>query len=71
MRTLVDIPESDIVALDEIRRERHVSRSQVILEAIAKYLGRHLQRDPDLGFGLWGQGGVDGVDYQRQLRSEW
>jgi hypothetical protein len=22
-------------------------------------------------FGIWGEKGVDGVDYQRQLRAEW
>ena len=71
MRTLVDIPERDIEALDEVRRQRRVSRSAVIREAVRDYLGRNLRRDPNAGFGLWSDGAVDGVEYQRRLRSEW
>jgi len=71
MRTLVDIPEHDVAALDEVRRRRHISRSAIIREAVRDYLGRNLKPDSDIGFGLWGEGTVDGVEYQRRLRSEW
>ena len=71
MRTLVDIPENDVAALDELRRGRHVSRSAVIREAVRDYLGRHLRPDDDVGFGLWDEKVIDGVEYQRRLRSEW
>ena len=71
MRTLVDIPEDDITALDEVRLRRRVSRSAVIREAVRDYLGRNRKPDTDIGFGLWGKGAGDGVEYQRRLRSEW
>jgi len=71
VRTLVDIPEQDIAALDAVRRRRQVSRSEVIRQAVRDYLGRNAPPDAEVGFGLWGEGGVDGVDYQRRLRAEW
>lgn len=71
MRTLVDIPEHDVAALDELRRDRRVSRSAVIREAVRDYLGRNLKPDADVGFGLWREQIIDGVEYQRRLRSEW
>ncbi len=71
MRTLVDIPELDIAALDDVRRRRRISRSAVIREAVRDYLSRHVHPDPDAGFGAWEPVVGEGVDYQSRLRSEW
>jgi metal-responsive CopG/Arc/MetJ family transcriptional regulator len=71
MRTLVDIPEQDVRALDELSRRRRVSRARVIRAAIGDYLARHKGRDGEDAFGLWGKGAVDGLEYERRLRSEW
>jgi Arc/MetJ-type ribon-helix-helix transcriptional regulator len=71
MRTLVDIPEPDVKALDELGRRRRVSRSRVIREAVRDYLERHEDRGLAAFLGLWGTGEIDGVEYQRKVRSEW
>ncbi len=71
MRTLIDIPEYYVAALDLLRRRRGVSRSAVIREAVHDYLDRNLQPDADVGFGLWAENTIDGVEYQRRLRTEW
>jgi len=71
MRTLVDIPEQDVKALDELGRRRRVSRSKVIREAVRDYLGRHEDKDLGTFLGLWGDGEIDGLEYQRRIRSEW
>jgi len=71
MRTLVDIPDDDVRALDDLSRRRHVSRARVIRAAICDYLARHRVRDGEDAFGLWGNVGGDGLEYERRLRSEW
>jgi metal-responsive CopG/Arc/MetJ family transcriptional regulator len=72
MRTLVDIPDADIAALDELSRRRKVSRAQVIREAIKAHLTKAGAgaNDLDRFFGAWGTG-EDGLAYQERLRSEW
>lgn len=70
MRTLVDIPDRDVKALDDLRRRRGVSRSGLIRKAIGDYLSRNSAEGKAEAFGLWGDG-VDGLDYQRHVRAEW
>ena len=69
MRILVDLPEGDLRALDEIGRRRRVSRAKVIHQAVAEYLARNAE--VDAGFGLWRDQPMDGLDYQRTAREEW
>ncbi|HZK98896.1 MAG TPA: ribbon-helix-helix protein, CopG family [Caulobacteraceae bacterium] len=71
MRTLVEIPGSDVAALDELGRRRRVSRSRLIREAVADYLGRQPRPTMAAAFGLWREKAIDGVAYQRALREEW
>jgi metal-responsive CopG/Arc/MetJ family transcriptional regulator len=71
MRTLVDIPEDDVRALDEIGRRRRVSRARVIRAALSEYLDRNAASHQNEAFGLWGEGGEDGVEYQKRIRAEW
>ncbi len=72
MRTLVDIPEADIEALDRLAAQRQVSRASLIREAVGELLDR--QKDDIVlnGFGLWaGSDAEDGLVIQRKLRAEW
>ena len=71
MRTLVDIPDPDILTLDEIARLRRESRASIIRAAIGEFLASHRPIEPSRAFGLWGEFREDGVDYQRRLRAEW
>jgi metal-responsive CopG/Arc/MetJ family transcriptional regulator len=71
MRTLVDIPEGDLKALDEISERRRTSRAGVIRHAIRDYLVKNRRGSLEEAFGLWRDKNVDGVEYQRRLRSEW
>lgn len=71
MRTLVDIGEAQIRALDEISREQMQSRAALIREAIDDYLGRRRQGQAGDAFGLWGNRRIDGLDYQERVRGEW
>jgi metal-responsive CopG/Arc/MetJ family transcriptional regulator len=71
MRTLVDLPEADIRALDELGERRHVSRAKIIREAVSAFLTKSADANAQEAFGLWRDQNVDGLDYQRQVRSEW
>lgn len=70
MRTLVDIRETQIQALDELSRSQKQSRAALIREAIDDYLSRH-RRQTENAFGLWGNRQIDGLAYQERMRSEW
>ena len=70
MRTLVDIDEQRIRALDGWARSAKRARAALIREAIGEYLRRRRDEPTDDAFGAWGEG-PDGVTYQQALRAEW
>ena len=69
MRITIDIPKPDIRALDVLGAARGVSRSTLIREAIGAFLQSITAANE--AFGLWQDGSRDGIDYQRDARSEW
>ncbi|TVR85921.1 MAG: ribbon-helix-helix protein, CopG family [Spirochaetaceae bacterium] len=74
MRTIVDIPDSYVKRLDELKQQRGVSRSELVREAVERYLESAAGSPEDIAFGAWAAEGVereDGVAYQERLRSEW
>jgi predicted transcriptional regulator len=72
MRTLIDLHDSQVQALAEICERVNQPRAAVIRQAVDEYLQKHRARkSPDAAFGLWGNGGVDGLDYQEKARAEW
>ncbi len=70
MRTLVDIPETQLAKLTAICKVRKLPRAEVIRQAIAAYIAAQPVRPEDVAFGIW-NGGEDGVEYQRRIRDEW
>jgi predicted transcriptional regulator len=71
MRTLVDIAESQVRALDELARAADQSRAALIRQAIDDFLRQRLRTSATDAFGLWGRGDEDGVAYQERIRREW
>ena len=72
MRTIIDLPDRQIDALERISRSRKLSRAELIRQAVDHYLQEHLPGKEE-AFGLWKRAGAreDGVAYQRRLRKEW
>jgi predicted transcriptional regulator len=71
MRTLIDLGDSQVAALDELAKAEKRSRASLIRQAVDDYLSkRHAKRRED-AFGLWGRRKVDGLAYQKKARSEW
>jgi len=71
MRTIVELPEASIKELDELKEKSKVSRAELIRRAVEEYLRSRKTESDSSAFGLWSGKGVDGLDYQEQLRSEW
>lgn len=71
MRTLVDIGDSQVQALDELAKTEKKSRASLIRQAIDDYLAKRQAKRREDAFGLWGKHKVDGLAYQKKVRGEW
>lgn len=71
MRTIVDIPENMVKTLDEISSFENRSRAALIRDALKSYLSEHYYKENSNAYGIWRDKIVDGVEFQRNLRSEW
>jgi predicted transcriptional regulator len=71
MRTLVDLADSQVEALDRLAKRQDRSRASLVREAVDDYLVRHRLDNEDEAFGLWSKNAIDGLAFQEQARSEW
>ncbi|WP_064710109.1 CopG family transcriptional regulator [Rhizobium bangladeshense] len=71
MRTLVDIGEPEVKALDRLAQREKMSRAALIRKAINDFLDRNNADIEAEAFGLWGDRKVDGLTYQENMRNEW
>ena len=82
MRTIVDLPEEQVSALDKIGERDSLSRAELVRRAVDLYLSEHKKKKtgaivgPDIR-GLSKAGGdnawddMDATEWVRQMRSEW
>lgn len=71
MRTIIDVPEEQIEALDRWCTAEGVSRAEAIRRAVDALLQRTRAAQATPAFGLWRGRKIDSVAYQRALRREW
>jgi metal-responsive CopG/Arc/MetJ family transcriptional regulator len=71
MRTIVDIPESDIERLAEVCKRKGISRAEAVRRAVRQFLQLESRATSDEAFGLWRDRKTDGLAYQRKLRKQW
>jgi predicted transcriptional regulator len=71
MRTLVDLSDRQVAALEELSKRERRSRAALIRQAIEDYLAKRRSQQESDAFGLWGERKVDGLTYQKKVRSEW
>lgn len=71
MRTIIDLPDDQLAALDVWRRAHGVSRAEAVRRAVACLLENGLpqQEVVQAAFGLWK--GRDGMEEQERLRRDW
>ena len=71
MRTIIELPEDQLAALDTLCRRDNISRAEAIRRAVAQHVRLERAAEPERAFGLWRKRPVDGLKYQRRLRGEW
>ena len=75
MRTIVDLPEEQLQWLASLCVREGISRAEAIRRAVEASMQRDekadFKRALDAAFGMWKDRGIDGVEYQRELRAEW
>jgi predicted transcriptional regulator len=71
MRTLIDLPDTQIQALAALCERVKQPRAAVIREAVAEYLERRATKSEEAAYGLWGADAIDGMAYQEKIRAEW
>ena len=74
MRTLVDIPDEKLSALDALARKKSWSRAEAVRRGIDQLLAAEKAADTaalDAAFGGWEHLGGDGLAYQRAIRGDW
>ena len=80
MRTIIDIPQELLTPLDQLAKDKGVSRAALLREMIGEQLReikpvklKSLRDHPAFGMckGTDDFDGLDGLAYQRKIRSEW
>jgi len=71
VRILADLGDRQLRALDELAKQKKVSRAALIRLAVDNLLVKHRNDRQSDAFGLWGDRTVDGLVYQEKLRGEW
>ena len=72
MRTIIDLPDAQLEALDGICRRDGISRAEAIRQAVTLLMRQRGASRSGVAFGIWrGRRGVDGLAYQERLRREW
>jgi metal-responsive CopG/Arc/MetJ family transcriptional regulator len=71
MRTIIEMPESQLRTLGELCRREKISRAEAIRRAVAEYARRKQADGGEQAFGLWRGRRLDGLAYERRLRREW
>ena len=77
MRTIVDLPQEQIEALDTYAKAKGISRAAAVREAVATYLPEKKKKrkfsfreHPSFGSEKMPKG-FDSIEYVRKLRAEW
>lgn len=70
MRTIVDLPEDQLAALDALARRDRVSRAATIRRAVALLVRAERGQAAGSAFGIWRDRREDGRAYQDRVRAE-
>lgn len=73
MRTIIDIPDSQIEILNRLSKKKKTSRAKIIRLAVDNYIALHHKTKEGFNdaFGIWQDKKIDGLVYQQQIRNEW
>ncbi len=68
-RIVIDLPEEDLRQLDNLAAVRHLSREELIRQALSGYLADNRTGSNNNAFGLWANSNTEGILYESQVRN--
>jgi metal-responsive CopG/Arc/MetJ family transcriptional regulator len=74
MRTIVDIPDTQINTLDQLAKKKKISRAELVRQALSNYITGCIKTNNGYksAFGSWQNNDLkDSICYQKELRDEW
>ena len=71
MRTILEIPNEKIKALDHICQKESISRAELIRRAIDRYLSEAAKEGVEKSFGIWKHRKINSLKYEKIMRAEW
>lgn len=73
MRTIIDIPDTQIKILDQLSKKKKISRAQIVRQALTNYIAddNESKKSYEAAFGIWKDKKLDSLVYQAKLRDEW
>ncbi|HJD67703.1 MAG TPA: ribbon-helix-helix domain-containing protein [Rickettsia endosymbiont of Bembidion lapponicum] len=73
MRTVIDIPDTQIKILDQLSKKKKISRAQIVRQALTDYIADNTKNNKsyESAFGIWKDMKLDSLEYQAKLRDEW
>ncbi|MEO6043250.1 MAG: CopG family transcriptional regulator [Tepidiformaceae bacterium] len=75
MRTIVDLPEEQLLWLASVCAREGISRAEAIRRAVEASMHQNdeadFKRALDAAFGSWKGHGIDALEFERQIRAEW
>jgi metal-responsive CopG/Arc/MetJ family transcriptional regulator len=72
MRTIIDLPDTQIQALAQLCQKEKMSRAEAVRTAVAEFLKqKNSPKDFQQAFGLWKNKKINAHRYLSHLRREW
>ena len=71
MRTIIELPQDQLLDLDAHCRRENLSRAEAIRRAVAAMLSERSAGEAAAAFGLWRERADDALAEQERLRNEW
>jgi hypothetical protein len=71
MRTIVDLRDDQVAALEALCAAEHISRAEAVRQAVDLYLRERKREAFRNAFGSWRHKKLDGLEYTRAIREEW
>ena len=77
MRTIIELRDDQVARLAELCRRKGISRAEAVRRGVKLLLEQGEAEEEEFeqalaaAFGSWKGLGIDGVEFQRQMRAEW
>ena len=77
MRTIIELTDEQLAALKRLCDREKISRAEAVRRAVDKLIDEQendkARKDAAMrsAFGAWKHRKIDGLEYQRKIRSEW